>query len=165
MEVDELCLGRFCRKVVAEEPLVAVPVLFTKEGVYFQPGRGPGKDDPVISVHAQGGFWGCVDTSEERGGVQGGKDRGEWGALRGADWLVTKGAHLAIEGQVDVTIGEERQGPATHAGGKAEVQEDGYKAILMHVVEEALDIKHEGSAVKAAAVRDMDIMEKGEACI
>ena len=35
----------------------------------------------------------------------------------------------------------------------------------MHVVKEALDIKHEGSAVKAAAVRDMDIMEKGEACI
>ena len=35
----------------------------------------------------------------------------------------------------------------------------------MHVVEESLDVKHEGSAVQAAAVRNMEIMEEGETSV
>ena len=33
----------------------------------------------------------------------------------------------------------------------------------MHVVKEALNIEHEGSAVEATAVRNMDVVEEGEA--
>ena len=33
----------------------------------------------------------------------------------------------------------------------------------MYVVKEAFNVEHEGSAVEAAAVRDMDIVEEGEA--
>ena len=102
---------------------------------------------------------------EERGGVEGGKDRGEWGPLRSADRLIAKGAHLPIEGQVDVAIRKKGQGPLTQARGKAKVHENGCKAVLVDIVKEALDVVHEGSAVKATAVCNMDVMEEGEASV
>ena len=64
-EVDELCLGQFCREVVVEESLI------TEEGVDLVPSGGAGKDDTVIYVHAEGGLRGSTDASKERGGVQG----------------------------------------------------------------------------------------------
>ena len=81
--------------------------------------------------------------------------------MGGPDRLVAEGAHLAVEGKVDVAIREEGQGPAAQARGEAKVHEDGRKAILMHVVEEALNVKHEGGAVEAAAVGDVDIVAAG----
>ena len=60
-------------------------------------------------------------------------------------------------------IGKEGQGPATHAQGEAKVLKDCREAVLVHIVEEALNVKHEGSTVEAAAVRNMDVMEEGKA--
>ena len=116
-----------------------------EEGVHLGPGRGTGKNDPIVDVHAQSGLWGCVDMGEEGGGVERPKDGGEGGALRGANWLIAKGTHLTIEGQVDMMIGEEGQGPIAHARRETKVDEDGCEAVLVHVVEEALNVKHEGS--------------------
>ena len=162
-EVDELCLCWLCREVVAEEPFVAETVLFTKEGVDLQPGRGLGKDDAIVNVHAQSGVRGFVEVGEERGGVEGRKDRGEWGPLRSADRLIAKGAHLPIEGQVDAAIRKKGQGRSTQARGKAKVHKNGREAVLVDIVKEALNVEHEGSAVKATAVCNVDVMEEGEA--
>ena len=60
-------------------------------------------------------------------------------------------------------VREEGQGPAAHARGEAKVDKDGREAVLVHVVEEALDVKHEGSTVEPAAVGDVDIVQEGEA--
>ena len=163
MEVNELRLGRFRREVVAEEPLVAEMVLLAKEGIHLRPGQGLCKGDTVVDIHAQHGFWGHAEASEEGGGIQGGEDGGEWGPLRSANGLVAKGAHLAIEGQVYVAISEEEQGPSAQAGGEAKVHENGREAILVYVVEEALDVKHEGSAVQTTVVRNVNIVVEGEA--
>ena len=56
-----------------------------------------------------------------------------------------------------------KRNTAAQARGEAKVHEDGREAILVHVVEEALNVKHEGGAVEAAAVCDVDIVEEGEA--
>ena len=164
-KIDELCLGRFRGKVVAEKPFVTEAILVLKESVHLRPRGSAGKDDPIVNVHAQSGLRGRLKAGEEGGRVEGGQDEGKGGALGRANGLVAKGAHLAIEGQVDVAIREEGQGPTTHARGEAKVHEDGRKAILVHIVEEALDVEHEGSAVQAAAMRNMDIVEEGEAGI
>ena len=85
--------------------------------------------------------------------------------MGGTDGLVAERAHLSVEGEVDTAIRKEGQGPTTHARREAKIHKDCREAVLVHVVEEALDIEHEGSTVKATAVRDMDIMEEGEAGI
>ena len=66
-EIDEFCLRRFRGEVVAEEPFVTKTVLLMEEGVHLWPRGSPCKDDPIVNIHAQGGFLGCCKDGTDSG--------------------------------------------------------------------------------------------------
>ena len=59
---------------------------------------------------------------------------------------------------MDCSIGQEVQNPTTHPSREAKVMEGGDQVVLVHVVEEPLDVAKEGGTMEITMVCHLNLM-------
>jgi len=87
---------------------------------------------------------------------------GRWVSLEASPQLVPLQSFLPVERQLDLPIRKEGQVPVTNLRGEPKVVQHSHQVVLVHIVEEPFDVKHQGCTMKACPLHDLYVMHEGQ---
>jgi len=120
-----------------------------------------GKDVAVVNVKGEVDVFPVIGGAEERGGGECGENWGEGGALRGT-LIDSEGVRgVAVEGELDRSVGHETPDPGTGAVVDAEAGKSVDGECGVEVVKETRDIKKEDRSHAARLNGLLGLMTEG----